>query len=370
MLDLADVSRRWPRVIDLMARHDLDVLVAIDTSRDEIMLGGQRWLTGFTPLGQPAAALVFRDGHVELISAMLGRTAPAFYGASDLPIELVPGFSPALIAERIARVGAKRVGVGETATLAANIADAVRATPSAPELVDVAADFLALRLVKSAAELAMVRASAASADAVWRQVPDLFRSGRRFYEIVADADHIVKSLGGEGGFYLLAGLPITGMPMRVVADPEAVVAGGRYMLEISPRVQGYYSQLTAPVVTGEDAEIEAAYADVVAAKEMAQPLMVPGADLSAIAVIVESFLKERGRVMASRSLGHFCGMALEEPRHDPSQPFILREGMTLIFHPVLAHPAYMSLMRADTYVIGVGVAERLNAYPMAMVQVG
>ena len=244
MLDLADVSSRWPRVVDLMARHDLDVLIAVDTSRDEIMLGGQRWLTGFTPLGQPATALVFRDGHVELISAMLGRTAPAFYGASGLPIELVPGFSPALIAERVARVNAKRVGVAEPATLAANIADAVRATPSAPVLVDVANDFLALRLVKSPAELAMIRASAAAADAVWRDLPTIFRPGRKFYEIVADADHIVKSRGGESGFYLLAGLPITGMPMRVIADPEEVVADRRYMFEISPTTTPRWPKLT------------------------------------------------------------------------------------------------------------------------------
>ena len=113
-----------------------------------------------------------------------------------------------------------------------------------------------------------------------------------------------------------------------------------------------------------------AYADVVAAKEMAQPLMVPGADLSAVAVEIETFLKERGRMMASRSLGHFCGMALEEPRHDPSRPFLLAEGMTLIFHPVLAHPAYMSLMRADTYVIGAAGAERLNDYPMTLAHIG
>ena len=158
--------------------------------------------------------------------------------------------------------------------------------------------------------------------------------------------------------------------MRFLADPEVIAPNSRYMLEISPRYQGYYSQLTAPVVTGTGHEaVAAACADLVAAKEFAQPLMVPGADLTEIAARIEVFLAERGRAMTSRSLGHFCGIALEEPRHDHSKPMILAEGMTLIFHPVLADPELMLLMRADTYRIGEHGAERLNALPMEMVEI-
>ena len=244
---------------------------------------------------------------------------------------------------------------------------ALGALPSAPEIVDVSAEFTQLRLVKSTAEQAAIRRSCAIADHVWSQVPEFFRVGRKVYEVLADVDHRIKLAGGESGFYLLARLPILGLSMQAMADPEVIEPGTRYMLEISPRYQGYYSQLTAPVVTqaGDDA-IARAYADIVAAKAFAQPMMVPGADLTAIAGEVDAFLSARGHRMASRSLGHFCGMALEEPRHDPSQPFILARGMTLIFHPVLASPDMMSLMRADTYLITDGGAERLNAYSTDM----
>ena len=139
---------------------------------------------------------------------------------------------------------------------------------------------------------------------------------------------------------------------------------------MSPRYDGYYSQLTSAVTTVADDEVGAgAYSAVVDAKAFAQPLMVPGADLSEIAVEVETFIKDRGQVLASRSLGHFCGMALEEPRHDPSKPFILEEGMTLIFHPVLFSPEYNSLMRGDTYVIAKDGAERLNKHSLDMLHV-
>ena len=158
--------------------------------------------------------------------------------------------------------------------------------------------------------------------------------------------------------------------MRSLANTDRIGADSRYLLEVSPRYQGYYAQLTIPVTTcADDVRALRAYEDLVCAKEAAQPLMRPGTDLSEIAASVEEFLAERGHKMASRSLGHFCGMALEEPRHDPSKPFVLQEGMTLIFHPVLADPALHSLMRADTYVItGLG-AERLTRYEGGMLTV-
>lgn len=363
MLDLSDLAGRHARVTTMMERLDLDAIIAIDTSRDEILLSHQRWLTGFTPIGGPAAAIVFRDGRVELLSVWLARTVPAFYAGCGLPIETVAAYSPDAFAERLARVGARRVGYAEDGSFPASIFAGIGAMAPTPDLVDVSAEMIQLRLRKSPAEIAAVRRSCAIADKVWGEVGNIFKRGRRLYEVQADIEHLVRLEGAEGGFYLLGKLPFFGMPMRVLANPEEIVADARYLVEISPRFDGYYSQLTSPVTTmpGDDA-LHAAYSAVVAAKEFAQPLMVPGADLSAIALEIETFLADRGQTIASRSLGHFCGMALEEPRHDPSKPFILDENMTLIFHPVLISPELASLMRADTYMITANGAKRLNQY--------
>jgi Xaa-Pro aminopeptidase len=227
-----------------------------------------------------------------------------------------------------------------------------------------------LRLQKTAAELQAIRKSCAIADKIAGRLKDIFTPDRWFYEVVADIEHIARLEGAEGGFFLISRLPIFGIPMRVLADPEIIQPGQRYMVEISPRYDGYYSQLTLPVTTrADDGIIGSAYADIITAKQSAQKLMLPGADLTNISVQLKAFFAERGHVMAP-SLGHFCGLALEEPRHDPSQPFLLEEGMSFIFHPVLAHPELNSLMRADTYVITPDGAERLNKFPMEMVKIG
>ncbi len=227
--------------------------------------------------------------------------------------------------------------------------------------MDVSNDILRLRLRKSANELALIRQSCAIADTVWERVAEIFRVGRRNYEIVADIDHLVRLQGAEGGFHLVLPLPFLGRAMISLGNPDRIEADARYLVEISPRYRGYYAQVTIPVSTWrhDEAAIRA-YDDVIASKRMAEPLMRPGADLSQIASTISDFLAERGRAMSSLSLGHFCGLALEEPRHDPKAPFILEEGMTLIFHPVLADPEYHGLMRADTYVITPTGAERLT----------
>ena len=350
-----------------MDRLDLDLLLAVDLSRDETLLGSQRWLTGYIPVGGPVAALISRSGSLELVSDRIGRDVTEHYRANGFPIELVTGYSERLLADRIARHGPKRIGVAEPATVSFVIAEAVRNVLPTASLVDVSDEMMKLRMRKSAQEIALVRRSSVIADEVWKNIPDLFRVGRSNRDIVADVDHLARLQGAESGFHLILKLPFHGRPMRSTANPELIERGARYLVEVSPRFEGYYSQLTIPVSTvSEEESALRAYDDLVAAKKAAQPLMLPGAELGAVAAFVKDFLQERGRLMSSLSLGHFCGMALEEPRHDLSSAVVLEEGMTMIFHPVLADPELHSLMRADTYLITQGGAERLTCYAGGM----
>ena len=370
MFDLTEATARWQRVQQLMAQHDLDVLVAIDVSRDEVLLGHQRWLTGYIPIGGPAAVIVGRDGSVELISERIGMPASDYYKSHSFPIELVSGFSVTLLAERLARRGPKRIGFAEPETFSAALAILLSSRAVPPALIDVSADMRRLRLRKSPYEIDLVRRSCTIADAVWEQVPGIFKAGRRIYEIVADVDHLARLSGAEGGFHLLLPLPFLGRGLESLANPDRIERDARYLLEVSPRYQGYYSQLTIPVTTYRDDVVAlTAYEDVVEAKLMAAPQMRPGADLSQIAKVIADFLSGRDHTIASLALGHFCGMALEEPRHDPSRSFMLEAGMTLIFHPVLGDPAFKSLMRADTYLITDEGAERLNRYDGGMLTI-
>ena len=346
-----------------MADHDLDMVLAIDWSRDEILLGNQRWLTGFIPVGGPAAVLLGQDGFIELITQRIGHPVRSYYQANGFQISLVDAFSASVISERIARHRPLRLGLADFDNFPAVMDTMLRARLPVLELLDVSKEFQRLRLRKTAFELSMIRKSCAISDAVWAAMPEIFKVGRRNYEIIADVDHMVRLKGAEGGFHLVLPMPFLGRPIQSLANGSIIEADARYLMEVSPRYDGYYSQLTVPVSThSSDNAAERAYEDLVAAKAAAQPRMRPGADLSQVAHFVRNFLSERGHAMTSLSLGHFCGMALEEPRHDPAEPLELEDGMTMIFHPILAEPEFQSMMRADTYLITGTGAERLNRY--------
>jgi Xaa-Pro aminopeptidase len=370
MFNATEAAARWARVRQMMSHHDLDMVLAIDCSPDEILHGNQRWLTGFIARGGPAAVLLHCDGYIELISQRAGKTLNDYFESVEIPLEMVSGFSPKLVAERVSRLRPKRLGIADPEYFSAAIASALSELSTPPEVVDASEAFNKLRLQKSPYEISLIRKSCAIADAVWERVPELFKIGRKNYEIVADVDHLVRLDGAEGGFHLLMELPFEGMPLPLLVRDDVIHADSRYLLEISPYYDGYYSQLTIPVTTRvNDETILRAHQDIVEAKHAAGPKMHPGADLSEVAKFVESFLAERGHTMTSLSLGHFCGMALTEPRHDPRSPFILEEGMTLIFHPILADAGLSAIQRADTYLITQSGAERLNRYKNEMLTV-
>ena len=141
-----------------MAEHDLDALLAIDLSRDEILLGNQRWLTGYIPIGGPAAALLHRGGDIELISERIGLPVTDYYKAHGFPIRLVNGFSSGLVAERVMRSSPKRLGIVESDSFPTAVA---KALPPFLATVDVSDAFQRLRLQKTAYEIALIRESAA-----------------------------------------------------------------------------------------------------------------------------------------------------------------------------------------------------------------
>ena len=363
MFDPAEAATRWARVRRVLDDANLDGLLAIDWSRDEILSGTQRWLTGYIPAGGPAAVLMMRSGNIELISERIGQPVAEYYAAHDFAIALVNEAPAAALSVRLARHGIQRLGVAEAAALPWSLAaNLLRGAPGL-ELVDASAATARLRFRKSAYEVGLVRKSCEIADTVWKQVPGLLKAGRANRDVVADIDHLVRREGAEGGFHLLLKMPFRGRPMLSIANPEVIEMGARYLVEISPRYEGYYAQLTIPVAVGPaDPAMQSAAADLQEVKRQAQPLMRPGADLSEIAGSIQRSLAAYGHAMTSLSLGHFCGMTLEEPRHEPTAPFLLEEGMTFIFHPVLAEEPFFSLMRADTYLITASGAERLTHY--------
>jgi Xaa-Pro aminopeptidase len=364
--DVKELRSRWLRVRKVMKERDLDAVIAVGLSRDEILSGQQRWMTGFIARGGPAAVILTKDG-VEIFYGRWSSLVKEFYKSNfGSEVNLVDGVAPATIADRVAKLGLRRIGIGESESFSAALSQAIGA---GVEQIDVSNDMMRLRWIKSPLEIELIRKSCAISDTVWEQVPDICRIGRWVYEAVADVDQLVKREGAEGGFNVIMPVPFVGSPISSLVVREKFEAGSRWAVEVSPRYDGYYSQLTIPLtaVPNDDVFLKA-YDDLVAAKQMAQGMMKPGANMTDVGKAVEKYLVERGHTMPGPSLGHFCGMSLEEPRHLMSVPYILEENMTMIFHPDCGGAPFTRFMRADTYLITKDGAENMNHYKGGIAQ--
>lgn len=367
-------DRRWSEIRKLMRQADVGVVVAHSDLGDIRCF--QRYISGYRSNFDEVASLLFDDNGTLVVSfaptvnqarqlSWMDTVVTASATQSWIIGQGVAGQSIGLgrmgaeIGRLIAERGITRIGVADLELFPggwrASIAEAIPGC----EFVDLETALNQLRIVKAPPEIESIRTACQVGDEVWRQLPDIVKVGRREYEVLADVEHIIRSAGCEDSFSLFLPLPMFVHPMNAYPSSRRIEPGDAFNLEVSPRFNGYYGQLTGLVTVGDfDPAMVDAYESIVRAKDAGVARMKPGADITEVAHAAADQFAAEGRQISSLHIGHFCGLELEELRAGAT-PFTLTEGMTFVFHPhVVGWPA---LMRADTYLVTAEGAERLNS---------
>lgn len=378
-LTAAERDRRWAQARAIMARHDVDVLVAFSDYGDQASLA--RYFTNFRSTYDPCAALLYREAGCDLVLTHAGGIplARQLSWATDiLPMALPPtgvghnsGGRPTVggqISTRLADRGVRRVGMLGAEYFPSGWRDLISAAIPGVEFVEVWNDVHRLRLVKSAEEQALVREACRISDLAWDAIPEFVRVGRKRYEVLADVEHLLRLNGCEDSFNLCLALPL--LTNKLDRNPYSALpieSGAAYLIEVSPRFLGYYGQQTSIVCTGAvPADMRRVLSAIDRARDKGLALVKPGVDLAEVSAAMAAQLRASGYEPASPSIGHAIGLELEDWHIDGSS-LILEEGMTFIFHPMAAgHPA---VMRADTYLVTAGGVERLTTGAVAPMRV-
>lgn len=371
----AEYARRLARLRAIMAERDIPVVLL--TSMHNIA-----YYSGFLycSFGRPFGCIVTHDSCTTL-SANIDGGQPWRRSIGDNLIytdwqrdnfwHAVAGLTG----------NARRLGIeADHLTLAARAA--LLAACADPDLVDIAGDTMAARMVKSAEEIALIRDGARIADLGGEAIRDAIHVGRREIDVaIAGRDAMEHAIAAahpdselrDTWVWFQSGLNTDGAHNPVTT--RQLEAGDLLSLNCFPMISGYYTALERTLFLGQpDAASLRIWQANVAAHELGLSLIRPGISCSEICAELNRFFADAG-LLAYRSFGyghsfgvlsHYYGReAGLELREDIDT--VLEAGMVVSMEPMLwipeGQPGAGGYREHDILVVTETSADNITGFP-------
>jgi Xaa-Pro aminopeptidase len=226
---------------------------------------------------------------------------------------------------------------------------------------DAARDLAHLRRVKSAEEIDVCRRCCEIADNAYAHVLGKLHEGISELEVDAELEHYARLHGAERMFNVYAASSLAELPWS--AQPRTYDRGRAVLLEISPQLEGYWTQLVRVVSIGEPSASLRELHDVTAnAIQQGLSELRPGVRVGAALGTMEALIERAGFTVMATDTGHDLGCTLGETVTwlTRDTEFDAEPGHVFEIHPVVMHPDGGCLLIGDTYLITDDGIERLN----------
>ncbi|MGW1168147.1 aminopeptidase P family protein [Streptomyces sp. NPDC002550] len=323
------------------------------------------WLTGYTPTAvtERLTVLVLTPGQdpVLVVPTLEAPDAEHAVGASTLTLrDWTDGKDPYAVTAALLD-GHGRYGISDN-TWAMHLLGLQRALPdtSYASLTDA---LPMLRAVKDAAELELLAAAGAAADATFEEIRKVPFAGRRESEVGQDLAGLLRRFGHEQVDFTIVGSGPNGAnPHHEVGD-RVIRHGDMVVLDFGGLKDGYGSDTTRTVHVGEPTEEERRVHDIVReAQEAGYQAVRPGAacqdvDRAARAVITDAGY---GAYFIHRT-GHGIGVTTHEPPYmieGEEQPLV--PGMCFSVEPGIYLPGRFGVRIEDIVTVTEDGGRRLN----------
>jgi creatinase len=342
----AEYENRLGKLRALMASHELDAMLL--TSMHNIA-----YYSGFLycSFGRPYACIVTAE-HCVTVSANidLGQPWRRCYGDNLIYTDWQRNNYWRAIESLVA--GADRIGIeGDHMTLASR--EQMRQFLGGAEAVDLNREIMALRMIKSAAEIELIRGGSRIADIGGEAIREAIRVGAREIEIaMAGRDAMELEIARaypdselrDTWVWFQSGINTDGAHNPVTT--RALEAGDILSLNTFPMITGYYTALERTLFAGEpDIESLRIWQANVGAHELGISLIRPGATCSAICAEINRYFADLD-LLQYRTFGyghsfgilsHYYGReAGLELREDVDT--VLEPGMVVSMEPMLTIP--------------------------------
>jgi Xaa-Pro aminopeptidase len=229
-----------------------------------------------------------------------------------------------------------------------------------------------LRTIKEDAELALMTEAQRIAGVGMDRARELLRPGVAAHAIATEVTYAMMRAGAEGTstpMYVNFGVETCMLHGRI--SPAPLERGQLVLVDLTPQVDGYCSNLARTFVLGEpddrQSELIATYREIVLS---ARAAMRPGVTIAELDARAQGVCASHGfGDYHVYGLGHGIGLRFEEPPAStiipPHRNLPLAEGMTVtIGHPVLAIPGFGGVRFEDVYRLGAAGPKTLFDYPI------
>ncbi|MEU6177157.1 aminopeptidase P family protein [Streptomyces coeruleorubidus] len=323
------------------------------------------WLTGYTPpaVTERLTLLVLAAGQdpVLVVPALEAPDAQKAAGASTLTLrDWTDGKDPyAATAALLDSSG--RFGISDNAW-ALHLLALQQAVPGS-SYTSLTEALPMLRAVKDAAELELMTAAGAAADATFEDIRNVPFAGRREAEVAADLDRLLRRYGHEQvDFTIVASGPNGANPHHEAGD-RVIERGDMVVLDFGGLKDGYGSDTSRTVHVGEPTDEERRVHDIVReAQEAGFRAVRPGAacqdvDRAARAVIADAGY---GEYFIHRT-GHGIGVTTHEPPYMiEGEERSLVPGMCFSVEPGIYLPGRFGVRIEDIVTVTEDGGRRLN----------
>ena len=312
-----------------------------------------RYLSGFT--GSNAALLILADDDTPVLATDGRYRTQAAQQAPDTDIVIERACGPFLTG-RAAADGVRRLGF-ESHVVTVEGFDALAKQACDTELVRAAGAVEALREVKDAGEIALLRLACEAADAALTDLVERggLRAGRTEREVSRELESLMLDHGADGVSFetIVATGANSAIPHHRPID-AVLTAGDFVKIDFGALVCGYHSDMTRTFVLAPAAQWQLDIYELVAASQRAgREAVKPGVALRDVDAASRQVIAEAGYAdNFTHGLGHGVGLEIHEaPGISAAAAGTLLAGSAVTVEPGVYLPDRGGVRIEDTLVV-------------------
>lgn len=366
MFTVAEKEARHKAIRQIIREEDLKAILLIgDTNVGQSFYGDLRYYTNNRVVFFRQIVVVFPDSEPVLFawSAVQTQSAAARSFIRDCrQRENIIAAAMQLLKEH--GISSGRVGVNLEMLSTAWYLYLKHELPKV-EWVETHDKIMRIRFQRSEEEADTFRKGATLGDGGYEAAVKSLRPGVSEYEIAAEIEHFARSHGGEDHFTLIGSgkFPFSVGNTLPLFYPSSrrIESGDTISMEITPRYEGYWTQLVRTINLGKsNPDLEKIQKVCVNAIKTGLEQFKPGKKLKDHILAMESYVKSCGyRVILP--LGHICGVDLTEAPVTFQSEMVLNPGTAVIIHPTISTPdGKVTFFWGETYLVTQDGYERLH----------